>query len=373
MIAVDDQRLQRAVMDALARGCKAGRLRLDDLLAHVFYEAARYERSHRRLRFAYSVKTNPRREILHAARRAGFFAEVISPHELRHVRKSGFDADSIIYNGPYPAAVADDEAGVIFADSIEAYSAACARFPDALVGVRLRSDGVRSRFGIAAPLLKEAAQVIRSARREALGVSFHVRPQDYPTGGWRAVAEWAAAAAQQLQAAAATPVVVFDVGGGKRPHELDDAIAAGDFAWLESCICSSLTQVRTIVCEPGQALVQSLEAVVAPVLEVRRSQHSCEVVVDGGYPDLPQIATFAHRIFHWSDGTLSPVSAFGPTRILGRTCLEYDVIADTADLQHCTVGDAIVICYAGAYDSSMAFTFAHGEHGNRATHGLAAR
>lgn len=330
------------------------------VLDEVFEAAGAFERSHSLLRLAYSVKTNPRREILLAALGQRLYAEAISPAEMDRALECGFRAGDVVYNGPFPATTCRVAPGYIFADSVQAFRNAAGIFAASVTGVRLRPPGIRSRFGVAAQDFDELVRAVRESRRPELGVSFHVRPEDYGSYTWRTLVCAVLDLAARLELESGARVTVFDVGGGKRPEEFDEAVAAGDFDWLQSQVPAGLEHVREIFCEPGQALATSIEAVVAPVLEVRERKSGLEIVVDAGYPDVPQIATFEHRLFHAHDGTISPVARNGFTRILGRTCLEYDVIASNAALSACCEGDAVIIGDAGAYDASMHFAFSEG-------------
>src|SRR5581483_4441459 len=176
----------------------------------------------------------------------------------------------------------------------------------------------------------------------------------------RRLAESVARYAEELQRRSGATVTVFDVGGGKRPSQLDDEVRSGSIECILSDVSQRLSGVRALFLEPGQALATPCEAVLAVVLEVRRSQGTVsEIVVDAGFPELPQIKTFPHRFFLLGNGKPRLLGE-GRGRILGRTCLEQDVLHDAAGLDDCREGDAIAIADAGAYDASMAFRFARG-------------
>ena len=195
-------------------------------------------------------------------------------------------------------------------------------------------------------------------------MSLHVRPEDYGGRSWRQIVAHALEFARTLEERCRVKVTAFDVGGGKSPVEFDRAIAAGDFAWLLRESLAALPYAHAVFAEPGQAVVTPIEFMVAPVLEIRREGGRTDVVVDAGYPDLPQIRTYEHRVLAIVNGDVHLLGK-GTDRILGCTCLEYDVIRDDvrlpARLEHL---QAIVVADAGAYDTSMGFEFARG--GNRA-------
>jgi diaminopimelate decarboxylase len=51
----------------------------------------------------------------------------------------------------------------------------------------------------------------------------------------------------------------------------------------------------------------------------------------------------------------------GKTHLLGRLCMEHDVVASNIELpEGVEVGDVLVFCDAGAYDRSMSYVFGRG-------------
>lgn len=336
------------------------RLFFPRLVTRVFSTFSAWCAAQPTLRGCYSVKTNPRPEILSAARRAGILAEVIGPREFDHALACGFSPPQIVYNGPYPVTHCRAAPGFFFADSIEAFIAAAKRFDGPLRGVRLRPPEVPSHFGIAREQIAALCQALGRTGTAEIGISFHVRPQDYGNHSFRSLAEAVMEFGAQIERSSGARVVAFDTGGGKRPEEFDAAIESGEFAWLQTRVQQHLPHVRVAFCEPGQALVTTSEALEASVLEVRRNgPHVDEVVVDAGYPDVPNIGSFEHRLFLMVDGRARRLRQ-GRGRIVGRTCLEYDVLATGVDLEESCAGARLLIADAGAYDSSMRFSFAEG-------------
>ncbi len=360
-LAVDDDAIVAglACVAELPAPGQCARVRFAGIARGVFQGLAAHQRTRPIVRFAYSVKTNPDPMLLNEALRAGFLAEVISPTELDHAIACGFSADDVIYNGPYPAQYASAAPAIVFADSLEAYRSVASRFCTTLLGLRIRPDGIRSHFGIPSERLHEAATVLRDCGRREFGVAFHVRPQDYGDRSFRSVAASVIRTAAELERAADSALTVFDVGGGKRPDEMEAALADGEFEWLEREVRTALPRVRLIIAEPGQALATPCAALVAAILETRGRGSRSEIVVDAGYPDLPQIGTFEHRFFVMERGSVSRLGP-GGGRIVGRTCLEYDVLATNLNLEACVAGAAIAVADCGAYDASMAFDFARG-------------
>jgi len=69
---------------------------------------------------------------------------------------------------------------------------------------------------------------------------------------------------------------------------------------------------------------------------------------------------YPHRFFRVAEGQLVPV-ARGPVRVLGRICMEDDILSAGLELPDTlTIGDRLVICDAGAYERSMSYAFGRG-------------
>lgn len=367
MLAVADDELS-AALGRLVTACGVSRRRL--FLADV--ANANFERlrtaiaEYRLLRVGYSVKTNPRRELLQEALRCGFYAECISRGEVEVSLGAGFRQEDIIYNGPVPATTVQAQPKYVFADSIEAYTANCAALPGSVVGIRIRPPGIESRFGVPVDRLADLGAAMRRSGRAETAVSFQVRSEDYGGNTFRGIASAVLDVASQLEAKTAMRVVAFDAGGGRSAAEFDASFAAGDYAFVHDAVQQRLPNVREIFIEPGQELAFSVEALVAPVLEVRRGNPE-EIVIDAGRPDFPAIDKSPHRLFVLRDGRAALLRA-GHDRVLGRTCLEDDIVATVSLPDDVRCGDAIVVADIGAYDASMRYAFAQGrESGNTAS------
>jgi len=102
-------------------------------------------------------------------------------------------------------------------------------------------------------------------------------------------------------------------------------------------------------------------AIVTSVLDVRRHQGTLhEVVVDACLAELPLVAVYPHRFFRLANHRVVPV-ARGPVRVLGRICMEDDVLSPGLDLpDNLSIGDRLVVCDAGAYERSMSYAFGRG-------------
>jgi diaminopimelate decarboxylase len=312
----------------------------------------------------WSFKTNPRRELVKLARKHGFFAETISRDELEWAEHEGFAPAETIYNGPEP--LLDRGKGkalaYAFADSVEAFERNVARGVAHVHGVRLRPSMIGSRFGVSvdddAAL---AAAVGAPPAGTEIGVSFHARHGDFHGASWRDVAGDVLDRAAALERASGRRVVVFDVGGGWTPEEFDASFEP-DMRWALDRMAASLPSCTRLVFEAGQAACTPTEALLTEVLEVRARGARRDAVVDIGYADWPEMHSYVHGFFVWRDSGWQPLGR-GPDRLLGRTCLEYDLVDGMRFPADLAPGDRLLITDTGSYDHSMAFNFARG--GNR--------
>jgi diaminopimelate decarboxylase len=319
------------------------------------------------IRAAYSIKTNPDSALVALARQHGLLAEAIGEAEIEWALRCGFTAGEILVNGPVPIqrrARATASLAAAFADDTEGLEHYLEAPRARVVGVRLRPPFFESRFGV--PLespahVRRLVELFQSApARQELGVSFHAASSELGLGRWerlaRSVIDWAAT----LCTHSAREIALVDLGGGWAPEDVD--------AVLEEALIRLATHARSrlgpgvnVLIEPGKALVQPAQAVIARVAHIRQgSGGQREATLDAGIGDVPQLTGHSHRLAVIRCGRVEALQA-GPDRLLGPLCMESDRIAEAVALpQSLAVGDFIAICDAGAYDASMAFALGRG-------------
>ena len=318
---------------------------------------------------AVSIKTNPAALLLTQARSRGFMAEAISRAEVDWARRCGYGRSQIILNGPgkhWPPAPEDGKPLLaVFADSLpelrQWVNAGCLA---EVIGFRFAAPGVTTRFGIAITedtVRSEVATLLAASECPEVGVSFHFSSQKLGwRGWWRAVAE-VVAAASELQRLADRPITVVDLGGGWFPDDWYTVLLPG-LPKLEATIVAALPQVRRVYLEPGRALAQSTFALVCRVLEIRRCGIQEELIVDGSIAELHAAQAYPRHICWRADDSPEwTLLESGGARILGRLCIETDVLAvEVALPSGLSAGDLIAFSEAGSYDMSMAYSFARG-------------
>jgi diaminopimelate decarboxylase len=337
------------------------------------------------VRIAYSVKTNPDQRLIELARVSGLLAETISQAEVRKAAACGFAMGRIILNGPAKRWPAMERLRkplhAVFCDSLEELeafaSAGMAAVPEAFpcetLGVRLRPLGYASRFGI--PLCTTAdtaaigALVARLPEEPHFGIHFHLANNAIGLEPWWQLFDQMLDQAQAIERAGGRHIACLDIGGGWFPDDWAEELPERFGARIMRRLASALPHVRELILEPGRALAQPSMALAVRVLEVRRRGDGQfnDVVVDGSIAELAyhNYTIFPHRVlWHNPDDTgeqLWRPLGRGTGRILGRLCMEKDILAEALAVpESLRAGDLLVICDAGAYDRSMSYSFGQG-------------
>ncbi len=323
----------------------------------------------------YSIKTNPDERLIGLALDKGFLAEAISLLEVHKALELGFRPDQVILNGPgkwWPEGMMPRERlHAVFCDSIADLDRCVAaiergEMSSRHVGIRLRTPNVVSRFGIPldSPVTfrKLVDAVARLPRDSAFGVHFHMASSNIGVAQWwhlfESMLKWCAS----IERLTGRSIEILDMGGGWFP---DDWHAPEDdrFARAVDRVKAALPGVRQIVSEPGKAMAQPSMAIAMRILEIQEHEDDyVEAVVDGSIAELPMFAFQPHRILRQcaATGALQPLGR-GKTHLMGRLCMEHDIVASNVALPDGTrAGDVLIFCDVGGYDRSMSYVFGRG-------------
>lgn len=323
------------------------------------------------LGFGYSIKTNPHPTLIALAEEAGMFAEVISRAEMQRALAAGFPAERIILNGPaqhWPFGPALDGALMAaFADSPQSFARwMCEGAPAArYLGIRLRPVTIPSRFGATMDTPSRFAETLALLKElppeQEIGVHFHFASDVIGPSRWREVFQSVIHWAHAIEQGVGRPVRCLDSGGGWFPDDFDAELLPR-LEELVGAAAETLPGLQRFFVEPGKAVAQPTMALVTTVLEVRKNEKGgAEVVVDAAISDLPMASFYPHRVYARSAGREWEVLGGGSDRLLGRICMETDILAtDLAVPESLRPGDRLVIGDAGAYDASMAYNFGRG-------------
>jgi diaminopimelate decarboxylase len=165
---------------------------------------------------------------------------------------------------------------------------------------------------------------------------------------------------RSIQQLSQRPIECLDVGGGWFPDDWHDKSSDKLQQGIERAK-NALPNLQEIISEPGKAMAQPTMALAMRLLELTESENINEAVVDGSIAELPMNFVQPHRILHRNiSGDWLPLRR-GKTRLLGRLCMEHDIVAANVELpSSLRKGDLLVFCDAGAYDRSMSYDFGRG-------------
>lgn len=318
---------------------------------------------------AFSVKTDPNPELARSFVARKWWAEVISMREMDWALSQGFEASQIVFNGP---AVVDltssggHRVAAAFADSLEAFQILLESPPCDVIGLRLRSGAITSRFGVDLTDFRAFNRAVQLIRRNGigrrLGLHVHFASDVYGPVRWRDFVEQALVWADALAEASGGDFSVFDLGGG---WDVDDYqnLFMPMLPDLQRRIARFIPSVDKIILEPGKAVATETGWLVTRIIEVRSHEPNDlrEVIVNASIADLPMANLYAHRVFHVRNGRYLGQLVGGSSRILGCICMETDILAEGVGfLQTPAVGDELFFSSAGGYNASMAWHFASG-------------
>jgi len=324
------------------------------------------------IRIGYSVKTSSTDNHLKYARQSGFFTECISQMEVHRGLRTGVPPSEIILNGPgkFWPLTQEPVTGLhmICCDSTEEFDRII-QIPKIAkaIGFRIQLPNLQSRFGIPVDKFENYQKVLKCVRRmhgkAELGFHFHMPSWAIGFKRWKeamlSLLTWCQAVEQMTD----EPVRHLDLGGGFFPSDLEKI----DFKWLQETVSAALPKVQNIYFEPGRSLTQEGEVIFSRVLDIRKSddQEVEEVVVDACIAELPLISSYSHRVFYQPYGE-AKADQFkflkkGKTKVLGRICMENDVLSRGLDIPSTVeLGDSIIFGDAGAYERSMSYDFGRG-------------
>jgi diaminopimelate decarboxylase len=323
----------------------------------------------------YSIKTNPDERLIKLALDNGFYAEAISLLEVRKAIEVGFRADQVILNGPgkwWPEGMMPRERlHAVFCDSIAdldrtVTAIAAGEMSAAHVGVRLRTPNIVSRFGIPLDSPTTFGKLVAAVKRlptdTAFGIHFHMASANVGVAQWWHLFESMLKWCRSIERLTGRTVEVLDMGGGWFPDDWH-ADEDGKFATAVETVRAMLPGVRQIVSEPGKAMAQPSMALAMRVLEIQEHEEDhVEAVVDASIAELPMYFFYPHRMLRQcgETGALQPIGR-GKTHLMGRLCMEHDIVASNVELPEGTrAGDVLIFCDAGGYDRSMSYVFGRG-------------
>jgi diaminopimelate decarboxylase len=316
---------------------------------------------------AFASKAFPCTEVLRIFRQEGLVVDVASAGELHLARRAGYQPQEIIFHGNAKSAAelaTIAELGVMCViDSLDEIDRlgrhARERQPVMLRVVpevetdthhAVATGHADQKFGLTLAEAREAIDRLRAADWADLhGIHIHIGSQLFDLGPYREAIEAIAALGSFEH---------YDLGGGlAAPYTVEHRTPSID-EWVAGVVGAAhdLLDARrkTLVIEPGRALVANAGVTLYTVESVKRRE-STWVAVDGGMSDnlrpmlygSPYTADVADR--------LGSDSAPGERcHLAGKHCESGDVIAWGVHLRDPQPGDVVVTPATGAYGHALA-------------------
>ncbi len=323
----------------------------------------------------YSIKTNPDRRLIELALDNGFYAEAISLGEVQTALEVGFRPDQVILNGPgkwWPEGLMPRETmHAVFCDSVADLDRVVAaveagEMSAKHIGIRIRTPNITSRFGIPLDSPTTFGKLIAAVKRlptdSKFAIHFHMASSHVGVAQWRHLFESMLRWCRSIEKLSGRTIEMLDMGGGWYPDDWhEDQISKIDRA--VEMVRAMLPNVRQIASEPGKAMAQPSMALAMRILEIQEHEEDyIEAVVDASIAEIPMHFWQPHRMVRQcgETGELQPIGR-GKTHLMGRLCMEHDIIASNVQLPEGTrAGDLLIFCDAGGYDRSMSYVFGRG-------------
>jgi len=352
---------------------------MDSTAAGLFKGAA--DRAHRlstnelEVISGYSIKTNPDKRLIKLALENGFYAEAISLSEVQSALEVGFRPDQVILNGPgkwWPEGLMPREKmHAVFCDSIADLDRVVAaveagEMSAKHIGIRIRPPNIVSRFGIPVDSPTTFGKLIAAVKRlptdNAFGVHFHMASSHVGIAQWWHLFESMLKWCRSIEKLTGRTIEMLDMGGGWYPDDWHSE-ETSKIAHAAGLVRALLPGVRQIASEPGKAMAQPSMALAMRILEIQEHEEGhVEAVVDASIAEIPMHFWQPHRMVRkcGETGELQPLGR-GKTHLMGRLCMEHDIIASNVQLpEGSKAGDLLIFCDAGGYDRSMSYVFGRG-------------
>jgi diaminopimelate decarboxylase len=358
----------------------------------VFSEAdlvSRYRELHdlmalryRKVRIAWSYKTNYLDAVCKVFHREGAYAEVVSHFEYEKAMRLGVDPKHVHFNGPLKSEETLGQVlpagSFIHIDHFDEMSAAervAEREgirPRVAIRINMAVESVPpwTRFGFnleSGQAMEAVRRLVSGDRLELAGLHCHLGTFILEPEAYEQAARKLAALANELRREHGIVLDFIDLGGGFASHNtlkaqyLPGEQATPSFSRYVEAIADGLADLDypprdlpTLVLENGRALVDDAGYLITSVVANKRLRDGRRgLVVDAGVNTL--FTSF------WYNHDVVPAQPFRgipePTVIYGPLCMNIDVMRDTLVFPSMSVGDRLVFKNVGAYNVTQWMQF----------------
>ena len=327
------------------------------------------------LRIHFATKANSNPWILRLLRRAGAWADVVSPGEILMARTAGFPPRRLLYNGNSASdaemRTAVDQGVRINVESLSQLRRLGELAPGTAISIRFNiyvggghhshviTGGPESKFGIDWEQAGEAQAVAAAGNLRVAGVHCHIG------SGVLEAERFVQAVTNLLTVARRFPgLEQVNFGGGigipyrREQQELAvDRLGALLTAEYER-FCAEYGARPALCLEPGRFLVARSGTLLCRVTAVNQARKYLFVGTDSGFNHLVRPAMYGS--YHEIEPVQPRSGAARPTVLTGNICESGDVFTrdeegiEPRDLPPLQEGDLVALRDAGAYGFSMA-------------------
>jgi diaminopimelate decarboxylase len=328
----------------------------------------------------YSVKANPRVEIISIFKELGAGAEIASVGEYRAARKAGVDPSRIIFAGPGKRRSELEEViasgvGEIHIESFEEITRLGAIGSPVKASLRInpvaeaqggamRMGGKPTAFGFDEDQMGMVVETVaRHTNIDVVGVHVYGGTQILDAGTLTAQWKHSLDIAAKLGTLLGRPLETIDLGGGlgipyfDKDSPLDlDSIASAVPALMQAKSADEMTRNAQVIIEPGRFLVGPSGIYVAEVNSVKQSHGSTFVICEGGMHHHLAASGNLGQVVKRNYPIVAPAmlkqAHIESVNLVGPLCTPLDTLGRNVTLPNLVAGDLIAILQSGAYGLS---------------------
>ncbi|MEM7173929.1 MAG: hypothetical protein AAF380_01565 [Bacteroidota bacterium] len=322
----------------------------------------------KKVKVAYSYKTNSLKGITQALRQQGATAEVVSGTELTWAIEDGFAPREIFFDGPVKTVqellLALKNHVVIQIDSLDELHLLTDLFHEIAIKPRLSlrlatryHDKGLSRFGLLAEEYWKAIHFVQKNNMIFEGIHLHVGSNVNDVKKYtRELVTYMPIIKHHIRLFG--PSIFIDIGGGFPAKSLGKNIALTPLAHyakaIKQCLSKYFIDIDeiTLVTEPGRSLVEDHGYLVTRVMVQKKRKDNNIVVVDGGMHLVRSLHTWYHPVlFSPAYQSKSKKKATHTYTVYGANCFESDILAEEIKAHYpVQISDLVILGSAGGYD-----------------------
>ncbi|TSC85570.1 MAG: diaminopimelate decarboxylase [Parcubacteria group bacterium Gr01-1014_8] len=343
----------------------------EDLVAHA-YRSLRDAIPYPNTTIFYASKANANKDILKLLRKEGASCEAVSIGEVHAALAGGFPPHRISYtcsNIPREELLAVMRTGVrVHLDSINQIKWWGEAKPGSRISIRVNrgfgaghhshviTGGVGSKFGIHFSQLAEAKKIAVHYKLTIVGLHQHIGSNILNPKAFIRAMKLLLQSAREF-----SDLEFLDFGGGfgipYHPKEkpLDLRVLGKDMTSLFTDFSRSYGRKLEFSVEPGRYIVAAAGALLAEVVDIKKTPAHTFVGINSGFNHL--IRTAMYDSYHHIFNLTNPRGKVQPITVAGYICESGDVFCKDRPIPAPRLGDLLLFADAGAYGYAMSSNY----------------